>query len=166
MHRAGTMVIEARGWSSQHEEKTMRRAVSECGLTATTSVATSASASEPKVSRNNIQVEHIRIDFDKSYGEVRAALEKLPRFDDRIRALLHYIFGMAQRSVAPSATESLVSSATTPGELPSVQGSALIASRPAGRLTTDGYAGFKPPDNGCSESLWVAERVACCDRQV
>ena len=68
----------------------MRHAVSECGLTDTASVATSASANEPKVSRNNIQVEHIRIDSDKPYGEVRAALEKLPIFDDRIRALLHY----------------------------------------------------------------------------
>ena len=65
----------------------MKRAISEYGPTATTSVAMS---SEPKVSRNNIQVEHIRIDSGKSYGEVRAALEKLPRFDDRIRALLHY----------------------------------------------------------------------------
>ena len=68
----------------------MRRAVSEYGLTATTGVATSALAREPKVSRSNIQVEHIRINSDKSYGDVRAALEKLPRFDDRIRALLHY----------------------------------------------------------------------------
>ena len=65
----------------------MKRAISEYGPTAATSVATS---SEPTVSRNNIQVEHIRIDSGKSYGEVRAALEKLPRFDDRIRALLHY----------------------------------------------------------------------------
>src|SRR6266849_4794114 len=62
------------------------------------------------------------------------------------------IFGMAQRSAAPSVTESLVSSATTPGELPSVQRNVLIASRPAGRLTADGYAGFKPPDNSCSEN--------------
>ena len=68
----------------------MRRAVSEYGPTATASVPTSASANEPKVSRNNIQVEHIRIDSDKSYGEARAALEQLPRFDDRIRALLQY----------------------------------------------------------------------------
>ena len=68
----------------------MRHAVSECGLTDTASVATSTSANEPKISRNNIQVEHIRIDSVKSYGEVRAALEQLPRFDDRIRALLHY----------------------------------------------------------------------------
>jgi hypothetical protein len=49
-------------------------------------------------------------------------------------------------------TESLVLSATIPGELPSVQRSAAIASRPAARLTADGYAGFKPPDNGCSEN--------------
>jgi uncharacterized protein (DUF302 family) len=51
------------------------------------SVATSTN--EPKVSRNNIQVEHIRIDSGKSYTEVRRALEKLPRFDDRFRALLY-----------------------------------------------------------------------------
>jgi uncharacterized protein (DUF302 family) len=68
----------------------MRHAVSGCGLTDTASVAVSALAKEPKVSRNNIQVEHIRIDSDKPYNEVRAALEQLPRFDDRIRALLHY----------------------------------------------------------------------------
>jgi uncharacterized protein (DUF302 family) len=65
----------------------MRRAISEYDLTTTASVATSDG---PKVSRNNIQVEHIRIDSDNPYDEVRAALEKLPRFDDRIRALLHY----------------------------------------------------------------------------
>jgi len=55
------------------------------------------------------------------------------------------IFGMAQRSAALSVTESLVSSGTTPGELPSVQRSALLASRPARRATADGYAGFKLP---------------------
>lgn len=49
-----------------------------------------ASVKEPTVRRSNIQVEHIRIDSDKSYSEVRAALEKLPRFDDRIRVLLQY----------------------------------------------------------------------------
>ena len=62
------------------------------------------------------------------------------------------IFGMTQRSAAPSVTESLVSSATTPGVLPSVQSNALIASRPAARLTADGYAGFKQPDNSRSEN--------------
>ena len=68
----------------------MRDAVLERDLADTASVATSASTNEPKVSRNNIPVEHIRIDSDKLYGEAQAALEKLPRFDDRIRALLHY----------------------------------------------------------------------------
>ena len=68
----------------------MRRADWESGLTDTASGLMSTLANEPTVSRNNLQVEHIRIDSDKSYGEVRAALEKLPRFDDRIRALLHY----------------------------------------------------------------------------
>jgi hypothetical protein len=56
------------------------------------------------------------------------------------------IFGMAQRSAAPSVTESLVSSGTTPGELPSVQRSALIASRPARTATADGCCDSKPPD--------------------
>src|ERR1700757_5214967 len=50
------------------------------------------------------------------------------------------IFGTAQRSAAPSVRESLVSSATTPVELPSVQRSALIASGPARRPTADGYS--------------------------
>jgi hypothetical protein len=54
---AGTIVIEVRGRSSQPEDKTMRHAVSKCGLTDTASIATSASPNEPKVSRNNIQVE-------------------------------------------------------------------------------------------------------------
>jgi len=56
------------------------------------------------------------------------------------------IFATAQPSVARSVPESLVSSGTIPGELPSVQGSALIASRPASTATADGYFGFKPPD--------------------
>jgi len=56
------------------------------------------------------------------------------------------IFGRAQRSAAPSVAESLVSSATTPGELPSVQRSALIASKPARRATADGYSDFTLPD--------------------
>jgi uncharacterized protein (DUF302 family) len=68
----------------------MRHVTSERGPADTTSVATAVSVNEPKVRRNTIQVEHIRIDSEKSYDEVRAALEQLPRFDDRIRALLHY----------------------------------------------------------------------------
>jgi hypothetical protein len=61
------------------------------------------------------------------------------------------IFVAAQRSVARSVTESLVSSGTIPGGLPSAQRSAPIASRPAGRATADGYSGFTPPDSVCSE---------------
>jgi hypothetical protein len=62
------------------------------------------------------------------------------------------IFGMTQPSAAPSVTESLVSSGTTPGELPSVQRNAPIASRPARRATADGCADFEPPDHSRSEN--------------
>jgi len=51
----------------------------------------------------------------------------------------------AQPSVARSATEGLASSATTPGKPPSVQRSALTASRRAGTATADGCVAFKPP---------------------
>lgn len=50
-----------------------------------------AEVSTPRVTTSEIKVEHIRIESDKPYPEVRAALEKLvPRFDDRIRVLLQY----------------------------------------------------------------------------
>jgi hypothetical protein len=49
----------------------MGPAIAEYGLTAPAGVATS---NVPKVSRNRIQVEHIRIDSDKPYDEVRAVL--------------------------------------------------------------------------------------------
>ena len=90
----------------------------------------------------------------KCDGEQAMLTNHYPRETRRSRkcSTVPNIFGMAQRSAAPSVTESLVSSATTPGELPSVQGSALITSRPAKTLTADGYAVFEPPDNGCSES--------------
>jgi hypothetical protein len=90
----------------------------------------------------------------KCDGEQAMLTNHYPRETRRRRkwATVPNIFGMAQRSAAPSVTESLVSSATTPGELASVQRSALIASRPAVRMTADGYAGFKPHDNGCSEN--------------
>jgi hypothetical protein len=61
-------------------------------------------------------------------------------------------FGTTPRSDARSVMESLVSSGTTPGELPSVQRSAPIASRPARTAIADGYGGFKSPDDGCSEN--------------
>jgi hypothetical protein len=60
--------------------------------------------------------------------------------------------GTSPPSVALSATDSLVSSATTPGEPPSAQKSALAASRPVKRATTDGYVDFIPqPGKGCNE---------------
>ena len=62
------------------------------------------------------------------------------------------IHGTVQPSVALSATESLVPSATTPGEPPSVQERALAASRPVKRVTADGYVDFIPqPGKGCNE---------------
>ena len=62
------------------------------------------------------------------------------------------ILGTTQRSAAPSVTESSVSSGITPGELLSVQRSALSALRPARRATADGYADFNPPDDSCSDN--------------
>jgi hypothetical protein len=62
------------------------------------------------------------------------------------------ILGTSPPSVALSATESLVSSATTPGEPPSAQKGALAASTPVKRTTADGYVDFMPqPGNGCNE---------------
>ena len=90
----------------------------------------------------------------KCDGEQAMLTNHYPRESRRRRkcATVPSIFGMAQRSVAPSVMESLVSSATTPGELPSVQRGAPIASRPAAMLTADGYAGFRPPDDNRSEN--------------
>ena len=76
-------------------------------------------------------------------------------------ATVHNIFEMAQQSGAPSVTESLVSSGTTPGELRSVQRNALIASRPAKRAIADGGADFEPPDHSCSENH--AEITRCSE---
>jgi len=50
------------------------------------------------------------------------------------------ILGIAQRHAVPSVAESLVSSGTIPGELPSVHETAVIASSHAKRATADGYA--------------------------
>ncbi|OSJ18127.1 hypothetical protein BST63_06670 [Bradyrhizobium canariense] len=44
----------------------------------------------PRTSLSTISVEHIRIDSIKSYAETRAALERLPHFDDRTRTLMQY----------------------------------------------------------------------------
>ena len=85
----------------------------------------------------------------KCDGEQAMLTNHYPRETRRRRkwATVPNIFSIAQRSAAPSVTESSASSATTPGELPSVQGSALIASRPASRATADGCAHSEPPDN-------------------
>jgi len=58
-------------------------------------------------------------------------------------ATIPNIFGTTQRSAAPSVTESLVSSGTTPGGLPFVQKGASIASSSARRPTAGGYSVFK-----------------------
>jgi hypothetical protein len=84
----------------------------------------------------------------KCDGEQGVRTQHYPRKAHRRRKCLTVpnTFSIAQRSAAPSVMESLVSSGTTPGELPSVQRSALIASRPASRTTADGYPDFTPPD--------------------
>jgi hypothetical protein len=83
-----------------------------------------------------------------------ASANRYPRRDHRRHqcATVPNIPGTAQPSVARSVTESLVSSGTIPGERPSAQRSALIASRPASRATADGYANLEPPDSGCNEN--------------
>jgi hypothetical protein len=50
--------------------------------------AMSIDRAQPNVIRTTIQVEHIRIDSAKSYADAKTALDKLPKFDDRIRVLL------------------------------------------------------------------------------
>jgi hypothetical protein len=82
---------------------------------------------------------------DREQGE---ATRHYPREANRRQtcSTIPNTFEIAHRSVAPSVAESLVSSGTIPGEQPSVQGSALIASRPARTATGDGYPHFKSPD--------------------
>jgi hypothetical protein len=84
----------------------------------------------------------------KCDGEQGGPIKHYPREAQRRRkcSTVHNIFKMAQRSAAPSVTEGLVSSGTTPGEVPSVRRSALIASKPARRATADGYSDLRPPD--------------------
>jgi hypothetical protein len=89
----------------------------------------------------------------KCDGEHEASTKHYPRKIHRRHkcATVLNILATAQPSVAPSVRESLASSGTTPGEPPSVQRSALTASRPVKRATADGYAGFKPHDDAGSE---------------
>ena len=90
----------------------------------------------------------------KCDGEQGITTNHYPREAHRRRkcATVPNIFGTTQRGGVPSVTENLVLSGTTPGELRSVQRSALIDSRPARKPTADGYADLRPPDRGCSEN--------------
>ncbi len=90
----------------------------------------------------------------KCDGEREASINHYPRKAHRRQqcATLPNIPGTAQPSVARSATESLASSGSTPGELPFVRRSALTASRHARKATADGYAHFTLPDNGCGKT--------------
>jgi hypothetical protein len=65
----------------------------------------------------------------KCDGEQGMLTNHYPRETRRRRkwAPVPNIFSIARRSAAPSVTESSASSATTPGEQPSVQSAALIA---------------------------------------
>jgi len=58
--------------------------------TTMSSIAMSDSPRPPSVSRHQFLVEHVRIDSEKPYLATRAALETLPRFDERIRAHLQH----------------------------------------------------------------------------
>jgi hypothetical protein len=89
----------------------------------------------------------------KCDGKQEASTNHYPRKTPRRQtcATVLNTFGTTQQSVAPSVPENLASSVTTPGEPPSVQRSALIASKPAGKATADGYGCFRPPDSSCSE---------------
>jgi hypothetical protein len=97
----------------------------------------------------------------KCDGEQAMLTNHYPRETRRRRkcSTVLNMFGMTQRSAVPSVTESLVSSATTPGELPSVQRSVLIASTFAASPTADG---FKPSDNSCSRNDAAETTSARC----
>jgi hypothetical protein len=83
-------------------------------------------------------------------GYQEASTNQYPRKAHRRQkcATILNISGTAQPSVARSATENLASFGTTPGEPPSVRGSALTASCAARKMTVDGCVGFQLPDKG------------------
>ena len=89
----------------------------------------------------------------KCDGHQGAGTNHYPRKTHRRRkcTTVPNIFSTAQPSVARSVTDSLVSSGIIAGEPPSVRRDAPIASRPAGKATAVGYAGFTQPDGGLSE---------------
>jgi hypothetical protein len=82
-------------------------------------------------------------------GEQEASTNCYPRKAPRRQqcAIAPNIPGMAQPSVARSATEGLASYGTTPGEPHFVQRSALTASRHARTTIADGYIDLTPPDD-------------------
>lgn len=86
----------------------------------------------------------------KCDGQSRLSTNHYPRKAHRRQkcAAIFNISGTAQASVARSATANLASFGTTPGEPPSVQGSALTASCAARTMTVVGCVGFQLPDNG------------------
>jgi hypothetical protein len=89
----------------------------------------------------------------KCDSQQRAGTNQYPRKAHRRQqcTTVPNIFLTAQPSVARSVTDSLVSSGIIAGEPPSVRRNAPIASRPAGKATAVGYAGFTQPDGGLSE---------------
>jgi hypothetical protein len=94
-------------------------------------------------------------------GQQEASTSHYPRKAYRRQqcATIPNVFATAQQSVARSVTEGLASSGTIAGEPPSVQRSAPIASRSAGRATAAGYVGFKPPpESGCVEQPGASVR--------
>jgi hypothetical protein len=74
---------------------------------------------------------HLCASCDGEQGKLRMYYPREAR-RRRTCSIAHNTFGTAQRSAAPSVTESLVSSGTTPSELHSVQRSALIVQGPQG----------------------------------
>jgi hypothetical protein len=70
---------------------------------------------------------------------------------DKCAAVLN-VFRTTQASGARSATESLASSGTTPGEPLSVQGGAPIDSRFVERMIADFCLKFRPPNCGCGKN--------------
>lgn len=90
----------------------------------------------------------------KCDSQLEASTNHYPRKADRRQkcATVPSISVTAQPNVAQSVTEGLVSSGTIPGELLSVQGSALIASGSAGKMTADGYPDFTLHEDGYRET--------------
>jgi hypothetical protein len=77
-------------------------------------------------------------------------------------ATIPKIVGTAQQSVARSATDSLALSGITPGEPPSVQRDALIASGRVETTTANGCHNFGPPPDNANGEAHAATRSSGC----